>query len=95
MRVRTTRAGYTFHPSLRRTLKEVVDTLTGKKRIPFTDAQRRRLAILGKDLSPKERAAVCEIVKPATILAWFRKLVAQKYDGSQERYDQMLCLELS
>ena len=25
-------------------LKEVVETLTGKKRIPFTDEQRRRLA---------------------------------------------------
>lgn len=40
---------------------------------------------LGKDLTPKERAEVCEIVKPATILAWFRRLVAKKYDGSDKR----------
>jgi putative transposase len=68
-----------------RVLKEVVETLTGKKRAPLTDPQRRRLAILGKDLTPKERTEVCEIVKPATILAWFRNLVAQKYDGSDKR----------
>jgi hypothetical protein len=68
-----------------RALKEVVQHLTGKKRIPFTDTQRRRLAILGKDLTPKERTEVCEIVRPATILAWFRNLVARKYDGSDKR----------
>ena len=66
-------------------LKDVVEALTGKKRIPLSDAQCRRLAILGKDLTPQERTEVCEIVKPATILAWFRKLVAQKYDGSDKR----------
>ena len=68
-----------------RALKEVVRTLTGKERLPLTDAQRRRLAIAGKDLTPQERAEVCEIAKPATILAWFRKLVAQKYDGTASR----------
>ncbi len=68
-----------------RVLKDVVEALTGKKRIAFTDAQRRRLAILGKDLTPDERVEVCEIVKPATILAWFRKLVAQKYDATAKR----------
>ncbi|MFC1611645.1 integrase core domain-containing protein [Myxococcota bacterium] len=68
-----------------RVLKEVVKTLTGNECIPFTDPQRRRLAILGKDLTPKERTEVCEIVKPATILAWFRNLVAKKYDGSGRR----------
>ncbi len=68
-----------------RVLKEVVETLTGTKRIPLTDAQRRRLAIVGKALTPQERTELCEIVKPATILAWFRKLVAHKYDGSDKR----------
>ena len=68
-----------------RVLKEVIEALNGEKQIPFTDAQRRCLAVLGKDLPAQERAEVCEIVKPATILAWFRKLVAQKYDGSAKR----------
>ncbi len=64
-----------------RVLIEVI----GKKRIPLTDAQRRRLAIKGRTLAPKDRATVCRIVKPETLLGWFRKLVAAKYDGSKNR----------
>ena len=61
-----------------RMLKEVVEVLNGKKQIPLTDVQRRRLAIVGKDLTPQERQELCEIVRPATLLAWFRRLVAPK-----------------
>ncbi len=68
-----------------RALKEVVESLTAKKRLPLTDAQRRRLAIAGKDLTPEEGAEVCQIAKPGTILAWFRKLASQIYDGSEKR----------
>ncbi|MEE8409740.1 MAG: hypothetical protein V3T05_09060, partial [Myxococcota bacterium] len=68
-----------------RALKEVVESLTGKKCLPLTDALRRRLAIAGKDLTPEERAEVCQIAKPGTILAWFRKLASQIYDGSEKR----------
>ena len=41
-----------------RVLKKVVESLTSKKRRPLTDAQRRRLATAGKDLTPQERAEV-------------------------------------
>jgi putative transposase len=34
---------------------------------------------------PEERRACCQIVCPETILAWFRQLAAQKYDGSKTR----------
>ena len=68
-----------------RVLREVLESLTGKKRIPLTDTQRLRLAVVGNDLQPEERAEVCEIAKPATILAWFRRLAGQKYDGSSKR----------
>ena len=68
-----------------RVLKEVIEALNGGKRIEFTDEQRRRLAVSGKELTPKEREEVCEIVKPGTILTWFRNLVARKYDGSAKR----------
>ena len=47
-------------------LKEVVKKLTKKERIDFTEDQRRRLAVLGKDLTPKQRREYCEIVKPKT-----------------------------
>ena len=43
------------------------------------------LAKLGNQLGLKALKGVAAIVKPETILAWFRKLVAAKYDGSKYR----------
>src|SRR5690606_20010481 len=68
-----------------RVLREVYTKTTGRKRIPFTDEQRRRLAIKGKALTPDERATCCQLVRPNTILDWFRRLTAQKYDSSMQR----------
>jgi putative transposase len=68
-----------------RILKEHFAAVTGKRRIILTDDQRRRLATKGKPLSPEERRDCCQLVKPGTILAWFRRLVAQRYDSSQSR----------
>ena len=68
-----------------RVLKERLELATGTKRISFTDEQRRRLALKGKALTAKERAACCQIVRPETILAWYRKLCARKYDSSKTR----------
>ena len=53
-----------------RVLKEALAAATGKTRIAFTPEQRRRLARKGKDLTPEERKACCQIVRPETILAW-------------------------
>ena len=36
-------------------------------------------------LTPEERSACCQIVRRATILAWFRQLAARKYDSSKVR----------
>lgn len=55
------------------------------KRIRFTDDERRRLAVKGKVLGRKVLLAVASIVTPNTILAWHRKLIAKKYDGSAKR----------
>jgi hypothetical protein len=71
-----------------RALKELLASATGTHRIRFTDDQRRRLAIKGKDLSPRERRECCQVVMPETILAWFRRLVARKYDSSHSRKRQ-------
>ncbi|MEP7051067.1 MAG: hypothetical protein ABJB12_11975, partial [Pseudomonadota bacterium] len=68
-----------------RVLKEALAGATGKKRIDFTAEQRRRLAIKGKALTPEEREACCQIVRPDTILKWFRQLAAHEYDGSKQR----------
>ena len=54
-------------------------------RIQLSDAERKTLAEIGKKLGKQALAEIATIVKPATILAWHRKLVAQKFDGSQQR----------
>jgi hypothetical protein len=51
----------------------------------FTPDQRRRLALKGKALTPEDRKACCQIVRPEAILAWFRHLSAKKYDSSHRR----------
>jgi transposase len=64
-------------------LKEILRSVTNKARIDFNEDQRKRLANKGKDLTLNERAECCEIVKPRTILDWFRRIYAAKYDSSQ------------
>ena len=54
-------------------------------RVRFTDGERMTLAAIGQKLGKKALEEVANIVKPDTILAWHRKLVAQKFDGSQQR----------
>jgi putative transposase len=57
----------------------------GSRRIRFNDDQRRRLAVRAKRLGRKLLARVATIVTPETLLAWHRKLIAEKYDGSASR----------
>jgi len=57
----------------------------GGRRLRFTDDQRRRLATKAKGLGRKLLAEFATIVTPETLLAWHRKLIAQKYDGSGKR----------
>jgi hypothetical protein len=57
----------------------------GCRRLRFNDDQRRRLAAKAKKLGRKILAQVATIVTPQTLLAWHRKLIAQKYDGSAHR----------
>src|SRR5437667_9723780 len=57
----------------------------GNRRMRFTDSQRCRLALRAKKLSRKVLAQVATIVTPQTLLAWHRKLIAKKYDGSAYR----------
>ena len=55
----------------------------GSRRLRFNDDQRRRLAAEAKKLGRKILAQVATIVTPQTLLAWHRKLIAQKYDGAR------------
>src|ERR1700756_3072575 len=57
----------------------------GGRRLRFNDDQRRRLAVKAKGLGRKLLAEVATLVTPDTLLAWHRKLIAQKYDGHNKR----------
>ena len=54
-------------------------------RVRLSDGERKTLADIGKKLGKKALEEVAHIVTPDTILAWHRQLVAQKFDGSQQR----------
>ncbi len=56
-----------------------------KKPLRFNDQDRIRLAKIGKQIGLKALREIACIVKPETILEWFRRLVAQKFDGSMFR----------
>ena len=51
------------------------------RRVRLNDEQRRELAVLGRKLSPALRSYI-SIVKPETAMAWYRRLVAARYDSS-------------
>src|SRR5262249_5946316 len=56
-----------------------------KGRVRLSDGERKTLAEIGYKLGKHARAEVATIVKPETILAWHRKLVARKFDASHQR----------
>jgi len=57
----------------------------GQRRLCFNDDQRRRLAAKAKGLGSKLLREMATIVAPDTLLAWHRRLITQKYDGSGKR----------
>src|SRR6266700_4027774 len=54
-------------------------------RLRLGDPERATLAEIGKRLGRKALREVACVAKPDTILAWYRRLVAQKFDGSKQR----------
>jgi transposase InsO family protein len=57
--------------------------ITGRVRL--SDGERKALAKIGQKLGKQALKDVATIVKPDTILAWHRKLIAQKFDGAPQR----------
>jgi len=54
-----------------------------KGRLRLSDGERTMLAAIAKRLGRKALQEVACIARPDTILGWYRKLVAQKFDGSK------------
>src|SRR4029450_3078064 len=57
----------------------------GSRRLRFTDDQRRRLAVKAKLVGRRVLNQIADLATPDTLLAWHRKLIAEKYDGSAKR----------
>ena len=56
-----------------------------KGRLKLSDAERASLGEIGHRLGRKALAEIATVARPDTILAWYRKLVARKFDGSKAR----------
>jgi putative transposase len=57
----------------------------GDRRLRLNDDQRRRLAVKAKKLGRRVLHELATLVTPETLLAWHRRLIARKYDGSKQR----------
>ena len=55
------------------------------RRLRFSDAERATLGEIGFRLGRRALSEVATAAQPDTILAWHRRLVARKFDGSQSR----------
>jgi hypothetical protein len=54
-------------------------------RLRLSDSERCTLAEIGKRLGRKALEKVACVAKPETILGWYRRLIARKFDGSKRR----------
>src|SRR5581483_3015417 len=54
-------------------------------RLRLTNPERETLAEIGRRLGRKALANVACVAKPDTILGWYRRLIAGKFDGSKRR----------
>ena len=54
-------------------------------RLKLSDTERATLGEIGHRLGRKALAEIATVARPDTILAWYRKLAAHKFDGSKVR----------
>ena len=84
-----------FAGLMNRRQRQVIDYLQGEnrilraklgpKRLRFNEAERKKLARLGKRIGRKMLGRHGNLAHPDTILRWYRELIARKYDGSEKR----------
>ena len=55
------------------------------KRLRLSDDERRRLAVKAQALGREALTQIASVATPATLLRWYRHLIAAKYDGSKNR----------
>ena len=57
----------------------------GGRRLRLTDTERRRLATRAHPLGRQRLKELAAVATPDTLLRWYKRLIAQKYDGSRPR----------
>lgn len=57
----------------------------GGRRLRLTDTERRRLAALAHPIGRRRLKEMATIATPDTLLRWYHRLIAQKFDGSTQR----------
>jgi hypothetical protein len=68
---------------LREQVRVLIEQQEKDQRILLDNHQRGRLAIKAKRLTRKLLEETTVLFTPDTILGWYRRLIAQKYDGCQ------------
>jgi putative transposase len=63
----------------------VLKVQLGGRRPRLTDTERRRLATLAHPFGRTRLQEVATIATPDTLLRWYTRLIAQKFDGSKQR----------
>src|SRR5215470_6508954 len=57
----------------------------GDRRLRLTDTERRRLAALAHPLGRQRLKELATLATPETLLRWYQRLIADKFDGSKKR----------
>ena len=57
----------------------------GGRQLRLTDTERRRLATLAHPLGRKRLKEIATVATPDTLMRWYKRLIADKFDGSQKR----------
>ena len=63
----------------------VLKAQLGGRRLRLTETERRHLAALAHPLGRTRLKEIATIATPDTLLRWYHRLIAQKFDGSQQR----------
>jgi putative transposase len=63
----------------------VLKAQLGGRRLRLTNTERRRLAALAHPLGRQCLHELATIATPDTLLRWYKRLIAQKFDGSKHR----------
>jgi len=63
----------------------VLKAQLGDRRLRLTDTELRHLAALAHPLGRQRLKELATLVTPDTLLRWYQRLIAQKFDGSLQR----------